>query len=85
MTDAHTKQTLGQKVANEVATIQERSPNRRFGQYLYDALDHVAPHIANEIAGSDADPYYAEDKSDPSVKTFWLFVAIANHRNHREA
>jgi hypothetical protein len=42
----------------------------RYGQMLFNALWDVDPILANEINGTDADPYYAESNS-PTIDLFW--------------
>ena len=47
---------------------------QRYGQACFNALYEYYPDLANEIAGSDVDPFYVEDECDPLFARFWAYV-----------
>lgn len=49
----------------------------RLGQAAFNLLSEVRPELANEIAGTDCDPYYAPDKSNTNWKNFANFLATS--------
>lgn len=47
-------------------------PNWRYGQTLFNILYSVAPYIANEIRGTNIDPFYVDDEE--RIKKFFEFI-----------
>lgn len=45
-------------------------PAQRYGQAMFNALYETHPDIANEIRGTDVDPFYF----DARLSAFWAFV-----------
>ena len=46
----------------EYNVVREESPEMRCGQALFVAFVHLDPKRANEITGSDCDPFYDNSK-----------------------
>jgi hypothetical protein len=44
------------------AVMERRAkfPTERFGQCAFNTLHDIAPHIADEIRGTDIDPFYTD-------------------------
>lgn len=47
-----------------------RSPHERRGQALSNALFQISPAIANEVVGSDFDPFYLDER----IPAFWAWL-----------
>lgn len=46
----------------------------RFGQAAFNHLTEVRPDLSEQVRGTDKDPFYADDPSDPRWKRFNLFL-----------
>jgi hypothetical protein len=56
------------------AGMLARNKEWRAGQALFNAISLVAPELANEIRGTELDPFYRNDKIPACVA--WLKVAL---------
>ena len=54
--------------------MQERYPSWRWGQTLFNTLHMHNPAMANEIRGTDLDPYYSAP-DDATEHAFWEWLA----------
>lgn len=48
--------------------------NYRYGQALYDELAAQKPRTANAIRGTQLDPFYIEDTTDPKLTRCLEFI-----------
>lgn len=62
------------KYIAECYEMQEIHPSWRWGQTLFNTLHMMSPNMANEIRGTDVDPYYAEP-GDGREMAFWDWIA----------
>lgn len=44
--------------------IRARTTNERYGQALFNTLFEQAPHLAEQVRGTDMDPFYMEGPAD---------------------
>lgn len=61
-----------------IACVQEwrdMYPAQRYGQSLMNVLDYLAPAWAEEVRGTDADPFYLDEK----VERFYEFIGGKLH------
>ena len=47
----------------------------RFGQAAFNVLAEVRPDLAEQVRGTQRDPFYARDASDPRLGRFAAFLA----------
>lgn len=50
---------------------QNQHPWWRYGQALFNTLHGCNPELAEQIRGTEADPFYADNPSDERVSEFW--------------
>jgi hypothetical protein len=62
------------KFFNEAGDLAEKNL-WRYGQALFNHLLDVRPELAEEIRGTDKDPFYIETLSDPKYKNFLDFLS----------
>ena len=55
---------------DRVAEECSKHPYYRVGQAMFNVLLDMEPELAEEIRGSDADPFYASVARDPRVTKF---------------
>ena len=57
----------------EIAHIEyHQQKYQRYGQFLFNSLARSQPALANEICGSDLDPFHRDDR----VTTFLQYVSV---------
>ena len=71
---------LSQKVMDNALLSTLENPEYRWGQALFNSYHEIAPDLANQIRGTDKDPFYASGKKDESVFKFFEFL----HENNVE-
>lgn len=49
--------------------------SERLGQAAFTLLGEVRPELADAVAGTDCDPYYAPDKTHVNWKKFTEFLS----------
>ena len=54
-----------------LTTCMADHPEWRYGQSLFNALNMTFPEVAGQIRGTDADPFYIDERDD----AFWHAVA----------
>jgi hypothetical protein len=47
----------------------------RYGQTLFNTLYQLHPDVANSVRATDADPFHAQDSSDPRIDKFFWYIA----------
>jgi len=53
---------------------KEKPRNWRYGQFLFNTLYDMYPEVANEIRGTDKDPFYADKATDERVQKFFKYL-----------
>lgn len=54
----------------------ERPANQRLGQWAFNLLWEAYPDIANQIRGTDSDPFYADSKVPDFLRRLLDFVEM---------
>ena len=49
-------------------------PSKRLGQVFFNCLCSVRPELADEIRGTDTDPFYVTDPYSPVWDRFFTFI-----------
>jgi len=65
--------TLIKEVYDLAWDMYSDSETLRWGQCCFNALYMIDPELANQITGTDIDPFYAPPQ-DESIAKFWEFV-----------
>lgn len=61
-----------------INTLKEYNPNWRYGQCAFNALVQKYPALAEQIRGTDADPFYVSMvEGDPRWENFMAFLSGA--------
>lgn len=53
---------LPELIIRAIKEYESNKPNYRFGQYLFHKIGFHNPKVADEIVGTEYDPYYCEGK-----------------------
>jgi len=69
----------------EVVEYRRLNPTHRHGQALFNSLYKCHGDLANEIRGTDIDPYYAVDQDNINRFYSWLVIKLQEDGNeHNE-
>lgn len=68
--------TLEEFKINAEAYYENNKHWARYGQALFCYLHQQRPDLANPLAGSDADPFYANETEDAlKFHKFWTYIS----------
>ena len=67
------------KITDTYNEYLNKYPSMRKGQCLFNAIYDEAPILADEIRGSELDPFYTFDKQ--KIKDCWEFLASSLNSN----
>lgn len=72
-----TSVTILSSVISRADYQARQNPTLRYGQCLFNELSETLPLLANDLRGSQVDPYYKASRGECEPAITWLWVRVA--------